>query len=96
VLGRPLLPEPFLIPRNENYVLSTQTRFMIQLGARASFDYAIGCPQNFQGFELWPEELLQTHASLIFKHAPFASSMRYVNASPLGQDGSDLDRVLHP
>src|SRR5713226_1615672 len=40
-------------------------------------------PQNTQGFDSWPEELLQRHASLMLKHAPFASSMRYVSSQVL-------------
>ncbi len=42
----------------------------------------LACPQNTHGLELWPEGLLHRHASLMLKHAPFASSMRYVNRSP--------------
>src|SRR5439155_8713265 len=48
-------------------------KFVIQPAPEQAFDYTIDCPQNSHGVELWPEELLQRHASLILKHAPFAS-----------------------
>jgi hypothetical protein len=54
----------------------------VSASARTGFDQVTLWPQNTQGFNSWPEELLQRNASLMLKHAPFASSMRYVNPSP--------------
>ena len=81
---------------SESLSLATRRKYAdVKLGdpasAKSVSDYAIGCSQNTHGSELWPEELPHRHASLMLKHAPFAIRELF----GIGQDGSDLDRVLH-
>ena len=72
------LPQQVIYSVNKALVLW----FVIRRAQETGSDQVTPWPQNTQGFNSWPEELLQRHASLMLKHAPFASSMRYVNPSP--------------
>ena len=61
---------------------------MTRHGRELGRTYAVACLQNTHGLELWPEELLHRHASLMLKHAPLV----------LGYDqllsGDSLDKLL--